>query len=97
MNFDHEQFTMSYHQARDFGIDYREFEKVKRLPEGVCSTAFAGVWGDNRNIRCLFIDAQGQGYMRDIVKRGNGGYIIRELRVDARQIEVGRVFEGPSL
>ena len=83
---------MSYHQARDFGIDYRDFEKVARLPEGTPLTAVAGVWGDNRNVRCLFVDAQGKGYMRNIVKWGDAAYIIKELGIDAKKIEVGQVF-----
>lgn len=95
MTFDHDQFTMSYHQAQDFGIDYRDFEKVDRLPEGIALTAVAGVWGDNRNIRCLFTDQQGNRYMRNIVKWGDAGYNIRELGIDAKQIEVGQVFDVP--
>lgn len=29
-----------------YGIDYRDYEKVSRLPEGVPLMAVAGVWGD---------------------------------------------------
>lgn len=93
MAFEHDKFTMSYHQSRDFGIDYRNFEKVARLPEGAPLTAVAGVWGDNRNVRCLFVDAQGKGYMRNIVKWGDAAYIIKELGIDAKKIEVGQVFD----
>jgi hypothetical protein len=92
MTFEHGQFTMSYHQARDLGIDYRDFEKVNRLPAEVKLTAVAGVWGDKRNIRCLFIDPLGNGYMRNIVKWGNAGYIISELELDAKAIAVGAEF-----
>lgn len=92
MTFDNGQFTMSYHEARDFGIDYREFQKVERLPEGMRLTAVAGVWGDNRNIRCLFMDQQGNGYMRNIVKWGAAGYIVKELGVDAKELKVGQCF-----
>ena len=35
MSFVHDHFTMSYHQSRDYGIDYRNFEKVDCLPEDV--------------------------------------------------------------
>ena len=92
MTFEHEQFTMSYNQARDFGIDYRDFEKVVRLPDGIALTAVAGVWGDSRNVRCLFVDARGKRYMRNIVRWGDAGYIICELGVDAKTISVGEVF-----
>ena len=88
MSFAHDHFTMSYHQARDYGIDYRDYEKVDCLPEGVPLVAIAGVWGDYQNIRCLFMDAVGNGYVRNIGKRRDG-YAIRELGVDARELQVG--------
>ena len=88
MSFAHDHFTMSYHQARDYGIDYRDFENVDCLPEGVPLVAVAGVWGDYQNIRCLFMDAEGNGYMRSIRKQSNG-YVIRELGVDAKELMVG--------
>jgi len=93
MTFKHDQFTMSYHQARDYGIDYRDFEKVAHLPEATALTAVAGIWGDNRNIRCLFNDPQGNRYMRNIVKWGDAGYVVKELDIDAKQIEVGQIFQ----
>jgi len=70
-------------------------ERIKAglLPEGIALTAVAGVWGDSRNIRCLFMDQQGKGYMRNIVKWGDAGYNIRELGIDAKKIEVGQVFD----
>lgn len=89
MNFPHDHFTMSYGQSRDYGIDYRTFEKVTRLPEGVPLMAFAGVWGDYSNIRCLFIDAAGNGYRRHISGR-DGEYIIQELGLNAKDLEVGQ-------
>lgn len=92
MRLDHENFTMSFAQARDFGIDYRDYEKVAQLPERTSLTAVAGVWGDNRNVRCLFVDAQGKRYMRNIVKWGDAGYVIKELGVDAKAILVGEKF-----
>lgn len=91
MTFEHDHFTMSYHQARDYGIDYRDFEKVVSLPEGVPLIAVAGVWGDYSNIRCLFVDAGGNRFMRSIRSRPNTGYLINELGLDARQIEVGDI------
>lgn len=89
MTFEHDHFTMSYHQARDYGIDYREFKKVDCLPEGVPLIAVAGVWGDYSNIRCLFMDTDGNGYMRNIRKWGDQGYLIKELGLDAKMLEVG--------
>lgn len=90
MNFPHYHFTMSYGQSRDYGIDYRTFDKVARLPEGVPLMAFAGVWGDYSDIRCLFIDADGNGYRRHISGRG-GEYIIRELDLNAKGLQVGQM------
>ena len=95
MSFAHDHFTMSYHQARDYGIDHRDFEKVDCLPEGVPLVAVAGVWGDYQNIRCLFVDAVGNGYMRNIRKRSNG-YVIRELGVDAKELKVGESMRMPA-
>ncbi|MEX0303976.1 MAG: hypothetical protein AB3N24_16280 [Leisingera sp.] len=93
MTFPHDHFTMSYHQARDYGIDYRDFEKVDYLPEGVPLIAIAGVWGDYSNIRCLFMDSDGNGYMRSIRKRVDKGYFIKELGIDATEIDVGQQFQ----
>ena len=95
MSFAHDHFTMGYHQARDYGIDYRSFKKVDLLPEGVPLIAIAGVWGDYQNIRCLFVDAVGNGYMRNIRKRRDG-YLIRELGVDARELKVGENVPIPA-
>lgn len=92
MTFEHDHFTMSYHQARDYGIDYRDFEKVDRLPDGIPLVAIAGVWGDYGNIRCLFMDAEGNRYMRNIRKWGDKGYAIQELNTEATQILAGEVF-----
>ncbi len=91
MLFSHERFTMSFRQALDFGIDYRDFEKVRCLPQGVPLIAIAGVWGEYSDIRCLFLDAEGNGYMRYIRKWGNEGFLIRELGLDAKAIEVGQI------
>ena len=90
MNFPHDHFTMSYGQSRDYGIDYRDFEKVTRLPEGVPLMALAGVWGDYSDIRCLFIDADGNCYRRHISGRA-GEYIIRELGLNAKDLKVGEM------
>lgn len=92
MTFEHDHFTMSFHQARDYGIDYRDFAKVDCLPEGVPLTAVAGVWGDYSNIRCLFMDADGKGYMRNIRKWGDRGYLIKELAMDATALVVCKVY-----
>lgn len=91
MNFTYEQYAMSFHQAREHGIDYRNFEKIECLPVGVRLTAIAGIWGDYQNIRCLFMGECGQSYLRNI--RGGGGeYVIRELGQNAKEIAVGQVF-----
>ena len=95
MTFEHDHFTMSYHQARDYGIDYRKFRKVDCLPEGVTLIAVAGIWGDHCNIRCLFLDADGNGYMRNIRKWGDKGYLIKELGLNAREICIVDTFRLP--
>ncbi len=92
MQFPHKRFTMSFRQALDFGIDYRDFEKVRCLPQGVPLIAIAGVWGEYSDIRCLFLDAKGNGYMRYIQNWGDKGFLIRELGLDAKSIEVGQFF-----
>ena len=38
MRLDHETFTMSFAQARDIGIDYRNYQKVDCLPSFVTVT-----------------------------------------------------------
>jgi hypothetical protein len=95
MNFPYDHFTMSYAQSRDYGIDYREFEKVTRLPEGIPLMVIAGVWGDYSNIRCLFLDEEGNGYCRNISGRG-GEYIIRELGLNAKDLAVGQLLTAKA-
>ena len=89
MQIDHTQFTLGFRQALEYGIDYRDYEKVDRLPGGVPLLAIAGVWGNYSDIRCLFIDQTGQTYRRHITGRA-GQYIIRELDLNARELEVGQ-------
>ena len=91
MTFSHDQFTMSFHQARDIGIDYRDYQKVDVLPSGAVLNAVAGVWGDYQNIRCLFVDCAGLRYLRNI-RGGDGKYIIQELVINAKDILVGQEF-----
>ena len=92
MRLDHENFTMGFAQACDIGIDYRDYQKVDCLPEGIQLTAVAGVWGDYQNIRCLFVDENGDQYMRNI-KGGGGVYKIRELGLNVKDFEVGQKFK----
>ena len=94
MRLDHENFTMRFAQARDIGIDYRDYQKVACLPSGIAVMAIAGVWGDYVNVRCLFEDADGNRYLRNIQRWGDAGYLIKELGLDAKEIEVGQVFNG---
>lgn len=84
-------FTMGFKDAMQYGIDYRQYEKVSRLPAGVPLMAIAGVWGDYANIRCLFADEAGNRYLRSISGRA-GQYVIRELGLNAKQIGAGEVF-----
>ncbi len=90
MQFEHTQFTLGFRQALEHDIDYRDFRKVDRLPEGIPLMAIAGVWGDYSDIRCLFIDQTGQTYRRHIIGRV-GQYVIRELDLNAKELLVGQV------
>ncbi|WP_170588223.1 hypothetical protein [Ruegeria arenilitoris] len=90
MQFDHTQFTLGFRQAIEYGIDYRDYEKVDRLPEDVPLMAIAGIWGDYSDIRCLFIDQTGQTYRRHIAGCA-GRYVIRELALNAKELQVGQV------
>lgn len=63
-------------------FDYCDFEKVDRLPEDLPLIAVACVWGDYQNIRCLFVDAEGNGYMRNRraqVKASQPGKALQRL------------------
>lgn len=84
-------FTMSFKDAMQYGIDYRDYEKVSRLPADVPLMAIAGVWGNYADIRCLFSDETGRRYLRSIAGRG-GEYIIRELDINAKEIDAGTIF-----
>jgi hypothetical protein len=84
-------YTMGFKDALRYGIDYREYEKVRTLPTGVPLVAIAGVWGDYSNIRCLFVARDGSRYRRHIIGRA-GRYLITELGVSAKGIAVGEVF-----
>lgn len=90
MQFDHTQFTLGFCQALGYGIDYRDYEKIDCLPEGVPLMAVAGIWGDFSDIRCLFFDQTGQTYRRHITGRA-GQYVIRELDLNAKELQVGQV------
>ena len=90
MQFDHTQYTLGFRQALGYGIDYRDYEKVDRLPKGIPLLAIAGVWGDYSDIRCLFIDQTGKTYRRHITGR-DGRYIIRELDLNAKEVQVGQL------
>ncbi len=85
------RFTLSWAQSLDYEIDYRDFEYCEQLPSGVPLVAIAGVWNNRGSIRCLFLDEEGNGYRRHI--RGfKNKYIIPEIDVCAKEIEVGQVF-----
>lgn len=91
MQFDHPQFTLGFRQALEYGIDYRGYDRVDRLPEGIPLMAIAGIWGDYSDIRCLFIDHTGKTYRRHITGRA-GLYIIRELDMNAKELNIGQLF-----
>lgn len=67
MQFAHTHFTLGFRKALDHGIDYRDFQKVDRLPEGIPLMTIAGVWGDYSDIRCLFIDQMIQQWRSDLL------------------------------
>lgn len=84
-------YTLSWRQSQDIGIDYRDFEYCECLPEGIPLVAVAGIWNDRCSIRCLFVDKSGKTYRRHI-SGSSGQYMIKELDVNAKEIEVGQVF-----
>jgi hypothetical protein len=90
MQFDHPQFTLGFRQALEYGIDYRGYDRVDHLPEGIPLMAIAGIWGDHSDIRCLFIDQTGKTYRRHITGRA-GRYIIRELDMNAKELNIGQL------
>lgn len=90
IRFEHTQFTLGFRQALECGIDYRDYEKVDRLPEDIPLMAVAGVWGNYSDIRCLFIDQTGKTYRRHITGRA-GEYTIHELNMNAKEVQVGQV------
>lgn len=91
MEFTHTQFTLSEQQANRYKIDCRDYVTVSSLPENTPLVAVAGVWGRFVNIRCLFRDPDGGRFLRNIRKQEDG-YVIRELNIDAKAIEVGQIF-----
>ncbi|MDO6800017.1 hypothetical protein [Shimia thalassica] len=95
MQFYHPQFTLGFRQALEYGIDYRGYKKVDRLPEGVRLLAIAGIWGDYSDIRCLFIDQTGKTYRHHITGRA-GDYIIHELDLNAKELHFGQLVVATS-
>ena len=95
MQFDHTQYTLGFRQALGYGIDYRDYKKVDRLPEGVPLLAIAGIWGDYSDIRCLFIDQTGKTFRRHITGRA-GEYIIHELDLNAKELHFGQLVVATS-
>ena len=88
--------TFSYRQARDHGIDTRDFETVMELPTGVQLTVICGVWGDRRNLRVLF-----ELKSREVIIRhafSNHEYTIKEIGRPSRvlEIDVEYIVEAPK-
>lgn len=81
---------MGFKQALQYGIDYRDYEKVRELPKGVELTAVAGIWGDYSNLRCLFITADGERICRTVFNRLK--YWVPEIERHGKEIEVGETF-----
>jgi hypothetical protein len=82
--------TMSYQASREAGIIIREYEKVSRLPEGIGMKAVAAVWGDRQNLRCLFDTDAGDRLQRTVY--WNGGYMIEELGVSGKELELDLLY-----
>ncbi|WP_299085810.1 hypothetical protein [uncultured Ruegeria sp.] len=82
------RFTMSLRQAKECGIDFRDFERVDQLPSEIPLVAVAGVWGKFQNILCLFEAELGRRYLRNVYQRRNG-YVIPELGICAKTISAG--------
>ena len=85
-----ERYAWSWHDAVAQGVDTRNFKRVKTLPTSVKLTAIMGVWGDNQNLRCLFITEDGEPLLRHCFWRGKGPeYWIPELERSGRDLRPG--------
>ena len=82
--------TMGYQASREVGIVIREYEKVSRLPAGIGMKAVAAVWGDRQNLRCLFETDTGERLQRTVY--WNGGYLIEELGVSGKELELDLLY-----
>ena len=79
-----EKYKHSYRDAISKGIDYRDYPKVKVLPEGEELIAVAGVWGDYHDIRCLFISESNKKYCRTGFRSTK--YLIKELNIFGNEL-----------
>lgn len=81
---------MGFKQALQYGIDYRDYEKVRELPKDVELTAIAGVWGDYSNLRCLFVTAEGDRICRTVFNRLK--YWVPEIERHGKEIVADETF-----
>lgn len=83
-------FTMGFKDAMMYGIDYRDYEKIRELPKGIELTAVAGIWGNYSNLRCLFVTAGGDRICRTVFHGSK--YWVPEIERFGKEIEVGECF-----
>lgn len=83
-------FTMGFKDAMMYGIDYRDYKKVRELPKGIELTAVAGVWGDYSNLRCLFVTEDGDRICRTVFNRLK--YWVPEIERYGKEIGVCEKF-----
>lgn len=81
---------MGFKDAMMYGIDYREYEKVRELPMGIELTAVAGVWGDYSNLRCLFMTSDGDKICRTVFNRLK--YWVPEIERHGKEVQAGEIF-----
>lgn len=84
-------FTLGFKDAREIGVDYRDYVKVRKLPEGITLTAVLGVWGDYSDLRVLFTANDSKQYCRTVFHGTK--YYIPELDVFGKDIEIGQAFK----
>ena len=81
---------MGFKDAMMYGIDYRDYKKVRELPKGIELTAVAGVWGDYSNLRCLFVTEDGDRICRTVFNRLK--YWVPEIERYGKEIGVCEKF-----
>lgn len=85
-------FYLGFKDAMLHGIDYRDYRKVRELPEGRTLTAVAGIWGDYSDMRILFVDPDNDERICRTVFAGTD-YYVPEIDRKGRDIAIDEKFQ----